>query len=102
MLVQVYALPASIENKLMAQPAQFVFESNATNMVIGFIVGVDEQYLTICLFEPKKHSVLPRDAVALQSSVDVPAYLRKALDANPDMKSEWISLINDGNSKVDS
>ncbi len=92
MLVQVYALPASVENKLMAAPAQFVFESNESNMVIGFVVNVDEKHLTICLFEPKLHHQLPDDAIYIHSEVDAGEYLKQALKENPEMHQAWVDL----------
>lgn len=51
MITQRYKLPASDENKELAQPGQFVFANNDSDTVIGFINSIDE-YLEIVLFEP--------------------------------------------------
>lgn len=94
MKVQVYKLPSSVENMLIAKPAQFVFANNESNMVIGFIAGVDAQFLSICLFEPIDISELPRDAMPIHSQVDASEMLNLAFIQNPAMRQEWLDVLD--------
>lgn len=89
---QVYNIKHT-EKAGLAKPAQFVFENNDSNEIIGFIFSVSEDdYITIALFEPKE---LPDAAIILEEEItedELTTLLAMALADNPSMRKYWDTL----------
>lgn len=81
-----------------ARPGQFVHRGNDDEIVRGFISEVDyeNERVLIVLFQPVE--VKPFATVVYkQVSEDFwVAKLRKALDANPDIKEQWREVLANG------
>lgn len=79
----------------VAKPAQFVYESDDSSIVIGFVVNVDDDILSIALGEPQE---LPHNGTLVKESLtpeEVRQLLLTALEENPRMRQEWIEIFND-------
>lgn len=95
---QLYRVPLTDDARENAKPAQFVFLSNDSDEVIGFIVEVDKETneLEICLFGSSKNV---RDAALIieeeMPDVDVYILLERAMNKNPEMRDEWLRMTNE-------
>lgn len=92
MFTQRYTVIA--EEPEMAEPGQFVFEDEDSDLVTGFIYSVNGNEIEIVLFEPADLSNI--DMVSyVQGEQNWPALLDEALEANPDMAPYWEEIFFD-------
>lgn len=88
-MMQMYNVP----RHLLQQPAQFIYQDNNHNEVIGFIKDVHTDVATFLLFEPRpaipQVQILRRGGISIQECMH---FLEVAVAANPIMREEWIKL----------
>lgn len=97
--VQLYRVDGSFPS---SAPGQFVYESDESNMICGFISKTEQRSIEICLFEPIAISALTEKFTCLgdanftvvSPSCDWSTLLTAALEKNPSVKQNWINLLS--------
>ena len=103
MKAQRYKLPMTFDNMVNVKEGHFVLPGNDSDIVSGFISNVDKisNMMEFCLFDPVE---VPENAIVINETISqdiVAQLLAFALDKNPAMKDEWLTLINDPKHHVD-
>lgn len=78
------------------KPAQWVFESNDSDTIIGFIFKVNQETSDVVLFEQQDSSVY--NIVNINSYLtprEVATLLRQAIKDNPAMQEHWEKLFRE-------
>lgn len=93
MITQHYKLKASLDNLENARPGNFVFGSNDTDCVIGFIDFVSDTDVAIMLFEPMEITY-DIGAINIAESCDCSARLREILEDDHEIATMWEAAFN--------
>jgi hypothetical protein len=75
----------------LAMPGQRVFESNASNNLVGFISAVDEDYVSVMLFEPMDINIeFINISEKADNWLDV---LGEIFNSDADIKKMWMGVM---------
>lgn len=95
MLIQHYKLlGVGYQSEPDIAPAQWVFESNDSNTLIGFILKVCQETSEVVLFEQQDTSAL--NIINIHSYLtpnEVAVHLKQAIKDNPKMQEHWEKLF---------
>ena len=84
-----------VDHPEKCRPAQFVFEDNDSDDIIGFVSNVDGKHATFCTFAP---IVLPECGINIKETLDhygIRLLLHNALEQNPEMEEEWLEVLQE-------
>ena len=87
MLTQHYKFPVTLEHIKEAKPGQFVFESNDSDKIIGFVDFVSDTHIAFMLFDPTEISY--KDAINISDNVDWEARLKEIITEDPEIAEIW-------------
>lgn len=90
MITQHYKFPVTIEHIREARPGQFVYESNDSDDIIGFVDFVSDSHIAIILFEPKEISY--EGAVNISDNIDWEDRLQEIIDEDPEIGELWAGV----------
>lgn len=90
MITQHYKLPASLDNIRNGKPGQFVYESNDSDNIIGFVDFVSDSHIAFILFEPKEISY--EGAVNISDNVDWEYRLQEIIDEDQEIGELWAGV----------
>lgn len=92
MLTQHYKLPVSLEHIQKACPGQFIFPSDESDEIIGFIDFVSDASLCIMLFEPGEISD-EVGATSIADECDYQTRLAEIISEDPEIREMWADTL---------
>lgn len=94
MLTQHYKLKATVEHITNAIPGCFVFGSDESEEIVGFVDFVSDSHIAIMLFKPTEIED-DMNAISISESCDFTTRLDEILEDNPYMLERWTDSLQD-------
>ena len=92
MITQHYKIKATLEHIQEARPGQFVYQSDESDSVVGFVDFVSDCELSIMLFEPTDLDLEELNAVQISETCDYFPRLKDIFAADAQILDMWLSL----------
>lgn len=103
MLTQHYKiLGVGYDSNADIKPAQWVFDSHESSVIVGFVLSVSHETSEFVLFEQGDSTA--RNVINLRSYLtptEVALLLRQAIKANPSMQEYWDKIFQNIIKKTD-